>query len=95
MRRCGVVPVTGVSRQRVMARPEMQAAPPADGRHEPAWDKLIPSESRLNPTLRPATCTRTGCLTELDRRTWLRQAPRPGTRRVCHCRLSPAPLPGK
>ncbi|KAI1153015.1 hypothetical protein F4825DRAFT_281535 [Nemania diffusa] len=37
------LPVTGVSRQRVMARPEMQAAPPADGRHEPAWDKLIPS----------------------------------------------------
>ena len=22
----------------------MQAAPPADGSHEPAWDKLIPSE---------------------------------------------------
>ncbi|KAI0197513.1 hypothetical protein F4808DRAFT_473851 [Astrocystis sublimbata] len=41
------LPITGLSRQRVMARPEMQATPPADGSHEPAWDKLIPSESIL------------------------------------------------
>lgn len=38
------VPVTGLWRQQVMTLPEMQAAPPANGSHEPAWDKLIPSE---------------------------------------------------
>jgi hypothetical protein len=38
------VPLTGMSRQQVLAMPEMQAAPPANGSHEPAWDKLIPGE---------------------------------------------------
>ncbi|KAI0521561.1 hypothetical protein F5B22DRAFT_634470 [Xylaria bambusicola] len=37
------LPLTGLSRQQVMTLHEMQAAPPANGSHEPAWDKLIPN----------------------------------------------------
>ncbi|KAI0376102.1 hypothetical protein F5Y04DRAFT_286247 [Hypomontagnella monticulosa] len=37
------LPVTGLMRQQVLTQPEMQAAPPANGSHEPAWDKLIPN----------------------------------------------------
>ncbi|KAI0436032.1 hypothetical protein F4803DRAFT_253506 [Xylaria telfairii] len=50
-----LVPVTGVSRQQVMTLPEMQAAPPANGSHEPAWDQLIPNGLGYirHPTLAP------------------------------------------
>ncbi|KAI0799437.1 hypothetical protein GGR55DRAFT_683913 [Xylaria sp. FL0064] len=49
------LPVTGLSRQEVMTLPEMQAAPPANGGHEPAWDKLIPNGLGYvrHPTLAP------------------------------------------
>ncbi|XXG94397.1 hypothetical protein Hte_000652 [Hypoxylon texense] len=49
------VPVTGVSRQQVLTQPEMQVAPPANGSHEPAWDKLIPNGLGYvkHPTLAP------------------------------------------
>ncbi|KAI1455387.1 hypothetical protein F4805DRAFT_459767 [Annulohypoxylon moriforme] len=36
------IPAIGLSRQQVLTQPEMQAAPPANGSHEPDWDKLIP-----------------------------------------------------
>ncbi|TGJ84799.1 hypothetical protein E0Z10_g3945 [Xylaria hypoxylon] len=49
------LPVTGLSRQQVMTLHEMQAAPPADGSHESAWDKLIPDGLGYvkHPTLAP------------------------------------------
>ncbi|KAJ8113015.1 hypothetical protein ONZ43_g5254 [Nemania bipapillata] len=49
------LPVTGISRQQVMTLHEMQGAPPANGSHEPAWDKLIPNGLGYvrHPTLAP------------------------------------------
>ncbi|KAK8064601.1 hypothetical protein PG994_007239 [Apiospora phragmitis] len=49
------LPVTGLSRQQVMTLPDMQAASPANGSHEPAWDKLIPNGLGYvkHPTLAP------------------------------------------
>ncbi|KAI1185988.1 hypothetical protein F5B17DRAFT_10371 [Nemania serpens] len=49
------LPITTLSRQQVMTLPDMQAAPPANGSHEPAWDKLIPNGLGYvkHPTLAP------------------------------------------
>ncbi|KAI2618480.1 hypothetical protein GGR54DRAFT_157549 [Hypoxylon sp. NC1633] len=49
------LPVTGASRQQVLTLHEMQAAPPANGSHEPAWDKLIPNGLGYvkHPTIAP------------------------------------------
>ncbi|KAH9909711.1 hypothetical protein F4778DRAFT_712343 [Xylariomycetidae sp. FL2044] len=49
------LPVNGLSRQEIRTLPEMQAAPPANGTHEPAWDRLIPNGLGYvrHPTLAP------------------------------------------